>query len=171
MDRRRAGLDVRLHDLERVERAPEARLGIGDDRRQPVPPVAALGVRDLVGAQERVVDALRERRPRARGVKALVGVRPADEVRVRGDLPAREVDRLEPRLDHLHRLPARQRAERRDPLALREQGAKPLCAEPRERVLDADRAAQALDVLLGVRAGRLVHRVPFLDPVSACSGS
>ena len=33
---RGAGLDHRLHQLERVERAAEAGLGVGDDRREPV---------------------------------------------------------------------------------------------------------------------------------------
>ena len=32
----RARLDHRLHQLERVERAAEAGLGVGDDRREPV---------------------------------------------------------------------------------------------------------------------------------------
>ena len=54
VDGRGARLDVRLHDLERVQRAAEAGLGVGDDRREPVRLVVALGVRDLVGAQQRV---------------------------------------------------------------------------------------------------------------------
>ena len=33
---RRAGFDHRLHDLERVERAAETGLGVGDDRREVV---------------------------------------------------------------------------------------------------------------------------------------
>ena len=172
VDGRGAGLDVRLHDLERVERAAEARLGVGDDRREPVRLVVALGVRDLIRAQERVVDAPRERRARVRGVEALVGVRAADEVRVRGDLPAREVDRLETRLHHLHGLAAGQRAEGGDPLALGEQRAEPLGSEPRERVLDAHRAAQALDVLGGVRAGDDIgHLESLSDPILQCLGS
>ena len=36
VDGRGAGLDVRLHDLERVQRAAEPGLGVGDDRREPV---------------------------------------------------------------------------------------------------------------------------------------
>jgi hypothetical protein len=54
---RGAGLDHRLHQLVGVERAAEAGLGVGHDRRQPVAPSLALGVLDLVGAQQRLVDA------------------------------------------------------------------------------------------------------------------
>ena len=62
-----AGLDHRLHQLEGVERPAEAGLGVGDDRREPVAAGAvALGVLDLVGAQERVVDAAHERRDAVR---------------------------------------------------------------------------------------------------------
>ena len=53
---RGARLDHRLHQLERVERAAEARFGIGDDRREPVALVALpSAVVDLVGAQERLL--------------------------------------------------------------------------------------------------------------------
>ena len=162
MDGRGTRLDVRLHDLERVQRPAEAGLGVGDDRREPVPLVVALGVRDLVRAEQRVRDAPRERRPRVRGVEALVGIRAADEVRVRGHLPARQVDRLEARPHHLHRLTAGHRAECGNPVTRVQQVTEPLGAEPRERVLDPHRAAQALDVLGAVRAGDDVgHARPF----------
>ena len=98
---------------------------------------------------------------------------PPDEVRVGGDLPAGEVDRVEARLHHLHRLAARHRAERRDPLALGEQRPEARCAEPRERVLDVHRAAQPVDV--GGRVGAMdgvghvlasfrIQYPVFLDP-------
>ena len=92
-----AGLDHRLHQLEGVQRAAEAGLGVGDDRREPVGAVAALRVLDLVGAQQRVVDPADERRHAVGRVEALVGVGLAGEVRVRRDLPAGEVDRLQAR--------------------------------------------------------------------------
>ncbi len=50
MNARGAGLDIGLHDLEAVERAAEAGLGIGDDRREPVALRAAFEMLDLVGA-------------------------------------------------------------------------------------------------------------------------
>ena len=167
VDCRRAGLDERLHDLVGVERAAEPGLGVGDDRGEPVDGVVALGVRDLVGPQERAVDALHERGRAVGGVEALVGVRVAREVRVRCDLPAGEVDRLEAGLDHLHGLAARHRTERRHPLVLGEQPREPLRAEAGERVLDRDRAAQTLDI--GLAVGTLdgvcrAHAVPPLDP-------
>src|SRR5690606_4129984 len=49
-----AGLDHALHQLERVEHPAEAGLGIGHDRLQEVDIVLALGVLDLVGAQQGV---------------------------------------------------------------------------------------------------------------------
>ena len=109
-----AGLDERLHELERVQRPAEAGLGVGDDRREPVRAVLPLGGVDLVGAEERAVEALHERRGAVRRVEALVGVRVTGEVRVGRDLPAREVDRLQAGLDHLHGLRAGHRAERGD---------------------------------------------------------
>ena len=174
VDARGAGLDVRLHQLEGVERAAEARLRVRDDRREPVGRVVALRVRDLVGAQERRVDPPRERRAGVGGVEALVRVRAAGEVRVRRDLPAREVDRLEAGLDHLHGLTARHRAERGHPLAVLEERPQPLRAEARQRVLDPDRAPQALDVGLGVGAGhgrRLSHEAVLSDPRMTMLGS
>ena len=46
-----AGLDHRLHELERVQRAAEAGLGVRDDGREPVRAAHALGSVDLVGAR------------------------------------------------------------------------------------------------------------------------
>ena len=70
-----ARLDHRPHQLEGVERPAEAGLGVGDDRRQPVAAGAvALGVLDLVGAQERLVEPAHERRGAVRRVEALVRV-------------------------------------------------------------------------------------------------
>ncbi len=49
-----AGVDHRLHQLERVEHAPEAGFGIGHDRREVVDFAAALHLLDLIGAGQRV---------------------------------------------------------------------------------------------------------------------
>jgi hypothetical protein len=63
-----AGLDHRLHQLEGVERAAEAGLGVGHDGARTsaclAPPSAVL---DLVGALQRVVDALDHGRHRVGG--------------------------------------------------------------------------------------------------------
>ena len=152
VDRSCAGLDVGLHDLERVQRPAETGLRVGDDRREPVRLAVALRVADLVGAEQRVRDPPGESGARVRRIEALVRIGAADEVGVCRNLPAREVDRLEARLHHLHRLAARHGAEGRDPLALGEEHAEPLGAEARERVLDPHRAAQTLDVVGGVGA-------------------
>jgi hypothetical protein len=110
----RARLDHRLHQFERVERPAEAGLRVGDDRRQPVCAVPALGVLDLVSAQQGVVQAPDERGRRVGRIQALVGVRVPGQVGVGGDLPAGQVDRLQAGLNHLHGLSARHRAQRRD---------------------------------------------------------
>ena len=49
-----ARFDHRLHQLVGVERAAEAGLGVGHDRREPVALALALGVLDLIGAEERL---------------------------------------------------------------------------------------------------------------------
>jgi hypothetical protein len=92
-----ARLDIGLHDLEAVERAPEAGLGVGDDGSEPVPVRAALGVLDLVGALQRLVDAAAQFRPGIGRVERLVGIHGAGGVGVGGDLPAGQVDGLEAR--------------------------------------------------------------------------
>ena len=147
-----AGLDHRPHQLEGVQRPAEAGFGVGDDRRQPVTAGAvALGVLDLVGAQERLVQPAHERRGAVRRVQALIRVGLARQVRVRGDLPAGEVDRLEPRLDHLHRLAAGHRAERCHVGLLVQELPQALGAQSGEGVLHADRSTETLDVVVRVR--------------------
>ena len=84
-----AGLDEGLHQLEGVQRPAEARLGVRDDRGEPVAAVGALGGLDLVGAPQRVVQATNERRRARRRIEALIGIDLLGEVRVRRDLPAR----------------------------------------------------------------------------------
>ena len=151
VDARGARLDHRLHQLERVERPAEAGLRVGDDRREPVRPVPLLREVDLVGAQQRVVEALDERRDAVDRIEALVGIRRAGEVRVGRDLPAGEVDRLEAGAHHLHGLAAGQRAERANGLLALEQLPQPLGAEFRERVLGDDGTAEPDDLLGRVR--------------------
>ncbi len=114
VDARRARLDHRLHQLEAVQRPAEARLGVGDDGGEPIGVVAALGVGNLVGALQRLVDLADDFGDAVGGVEALVGVHLAGEVRVRRHLPAAEVDGLESGLDLLHGLVASQCAQRGD---------------------------------------------------------
>ena len=114
MDAGRAGLDIGLHDLEAVEGPAEAGFGVGDDRREPVALRAALAMLDLVGALQRPVDPPAQLGPGIGRIERLVGIHGAGGVGVGGDLPAREIDRLEAGADHLHRLVAGDRAQRVD---------------------------------------------------------
>ncbi len=149
----RAGGDHRGHQLVRVERATEAGLGVGDDRGQPVVRGRrALGGGDLVGAQQRVVDAAHDGRHRVGRVEALVRVGLPGEVGVGRHLPAGQVDRLQAGPHHLDGLVAGQRAERVDVVLLVQQRPEPLRAPAGQRVLLLDRAAQAYDVVRAVGA-------------------
>ncbi len=60
MHARRSGLDIGLHDLETVQGTAETRFRIGDDGEEIVARYSALGIFDLVGAAEGVVDATRK---------------------------------------------------------------------------------------------------------------
>jgi hypothetical protein len=68
--------------------------------------------RDLVRAQQRVVDAAHDRRHRIRRIQGLVRVHLTREVGIARDLPAGEVDRLESGTHLLHRLVAGQCTQR-----------------------------------------------------------
>src|SRR5512134_2284627 len=149
---RGAGFDHRLHQLEGVEHAAEPRFGVGDDRREPVDVPVGLHGLDLVRAQQRIVDASDYRGHRGDGVQRLVWIHLERVVRVRRDLPAREIDRRNSRAHLLHRLVARERAERVDVWPLVHELPQLLCAEPCERVLDLYAAAQANDILSAVAA-------------------
>jgi len=161
---RGAGLDHALHELVGVEGAAEAGLGVGHDGREPVGGLLAVDVVDLVGALQRLVDALDERRDAVGGVQALVGVDVAGEVGVGGGLPSADVDRLEAGADLLHGLVAGDGAERGHERLAAHQLPEALGAEARQRVFDLHRAAQADDVLGGVGASD-TRPAGVLEPV------
>jgi len=71
-------------------------------------------VRDLIGALQSLIDPSDYGRDAVRRIKAFVRIHLADEIRVRCDLPATDVDRFQSRLHLLHRLIAGERAERID---------------------------------------------------------
>ncbi len=152
MDTRRARIDHRLHQLERVQHAAEAGLGIGDDRREEIDVALAFHVLDLVGAHQRVVDPAHDLRHRVDRIERLVRIHLAGDVGVGGDLPARKVDRLQAGLHLLQRLVAGHRAERVHERLVVHQLPQLLRAAARERVLDVNRSAQAHDVLRRVAA-------------------
>ena len=153
----RTGGDHRLHQLVGVQHAAEAGLGVGHDRRQPVRAVAPVGIAlrpaDLVGAQQRVVDPAHQLRHRVGRVEALVRIGVPGVVGVGGHLPTRDVDRLEPGPHLLHRLATGHRPERGHVVLLLQQSPQPLRAEPGQRVLLLDTAAQPEYVVGGVGAG------------------
>src|SRR5262249_57542151 len=67
-----ARFDVGLHDLMRVKRPAEARLGVGDDRSEPMMARAAFGMLDLVGQAQCLIDAPAEIWSGIGGCKALM---------------------------------------------------------------------------------------------------
>ena len=91
-------------------------------------------------------------RHRVDRIQRLVRIHLAGDVRVGGDLPAGQVDRLQAGLHLLHRLVAGHRAQRVDERLVVHQLPQLLGAAARERVLDVDRAAQAHDVFRRVAA-------------------
>ena len=101
-------------------------------------------------------------------VEALVRVGLPGQVGVGGDLPAGQVDRLEPGPDLLHRLVAGQRAERVHVVLGVQQVPQPLGAQPGQRVLLLHRAAQPDHVLGGVGALDAAQR-GFVVPLARCS--
>src|SRR6516162_2868114 len=173
---RDTGGDHGLLQLVDVERATEAGLAVGDDRRQPVlhRPVA-LDLGDLVGALQRVVDPADHLRHRVGRVQALVGVGVAGEVGVTGDLPARQVDGLEARAHLLDGLVAGQGAECVDPLQVVQLFPQHLRAAAGQGVLLDNAALQGDDVLGGVGTGDVLPArigVPILlDLLGALRGA
>ena len=155
MHARGPGLDHGLGEFKDVERPAETGLGVGDDGGEPVRPVlpvAAFLVVNLVGALECLVDAPDHGRDTVGRIQALVGIHLPGEVRVRGDLPAGEVDGLQPGPDLLDGLVAGQGAEGVDVILDVEQLPQALGAHPGQGVCDLDRTAQAVHVGQRVRA-------------------
>ena len=108
----RAGFDHRFDQFENIERPAETGFRIGHDWNEPIDFVFAFGVRDLVGALQRLVDPLDHRRNAVRRIKTLIGIHVSGEIRVGRDLPAAEINRFQSRFHLLHRLVAGERAER-----------------------------------------------------------
>ncbi|MNX81846.1 hypothetical protein D3C86_1135490 [compost metagenome] len=151
---RRTRLDEGLHDFESVERPAETGLRIGNDRREPGIDRKALALRrlDLVGALQGAVDALCKLRRRIGGIKRLVRIHGRRRIGIRRNLPAREIDRLQPGANHLHGLVAGKRAERIDEIFLVDQLPQPVRAHFGQRMADFDGAAQPLHIRGGVSA-------------------
>src|SRR5690606_190328 len=148
------GRDHGLLQLVDVERATEAGLTVGDDRGQPVlDRGVALDLGDLVGAQQRVVDAAHDLRHRVGRVQRLVRVGVAGQVRVAGDLPTGQVDGLQAGADLLHGLVTGEGAERVDVVLVVDEIPQDLGTAASEGGFLDDVALQLGDLLGGVVAG------------------
>ncbi len=165
-----ARLDHRLHQLEDIQRAAKASLGVGHDRREPVGLAVPLGMVDLVGALQRLVDALDNGRHAIRRIEALIRIHLAREVSVRGHLPATEVDRLQARLDLLHRLIARQRAQRRDIRLRVEEIPEAVRAQSRQGMLDDDGTTQTHHIFRAIGTSDTLPTGIFLPAFRQSSG-
>ena len=112
-----------LGQLEGIEDAAKASLGVGNNRQEVVNPALvfgahALGPLNFIGADEGVVNPLDHGRNRINRIQRLVGVHGRRGVGVGGNLPAGEVDGFDARLGLLHRLTAGQGAEAADGLII-----------------------------------------------------
>ncbi len=137
-----------------VQRATEAGFCVGDDRGQPVGDGGvALDLGDLVGAQQRVVDAADDGRHRVGRVQRLVRVGVAGQVRVTGDLPTGQVDGLQAGADLLNRLVTGKGAEGVDVVLVVDEVPEDLRAAAGEGGLFDDSALQLRHLLSGVVAG------------------
>jgi len=114
MHARSAGLDHGFGELVHVERTAESRFHVGHDRREPVGCGVALEVIDLIGAGEGVIDAAHDIGHAIGRIQTLIGIHLPRAVCIGGDLPAAQVNRLEPGFDGLHRLISGQTPKRRD---------------------------------------------------------
>jgi hypothetical protein len=149
-----------LHQFEGVQHAAEAGFRIGHDGQEVVDEflvarIDAARPLDFVGTLEGIVDAADHGRHRVVGIQRLVRIHGLRGVAVGGDLPARQIDRLEAGLGLLHRLSGGDGAEGIDVTLLRAaiDGSPQLFrAALGQRVVDGEGAAQADDVVGAVTA-------------------
>ncbi len=147
-----AGLDHHFHQLKSVQSAAESGFRIGDDRRHKVHPVFTVEVMDLIRAHQGIVNSPNHVRHTVHGIQALVGIHVSRVIRVGRNLPAAEVDGLQPGLYLLHGLIAGERAERRHIVFMMQQPPQSLRTQASQRVLNLEGAAQLLHLLAAVRA-------------------
>ena len=90
------GFNHRLRQFKNVERTTKTGLGIRNNGRKPINLIPALGVLDLVRALQSLIDPLHHRRDAVGGIQTLIGIHLSSEVRIRGNLPATDVDGFQP---------------------------------------------------------------------------
>ncbi len=169
MDARSPGLDHGLHQLEGVQHAAEAGLGVGHDRGVPLGHLVAdpREPRDLVRPLEGLVDAIDQRGNAVGRIEALVGIGLVGGVHVGGDLPTADVDRLQPGLDLLHGLGPGLGPQGADVGLGVQETPEPLRPQVGQRVLHLDAAAEANHVGRRIRPMIPSHR--GLVPQSSCN--
>ena len=169
MDRRRAGLDQRLRQLEGVQYAAKSGFRIGHQGHYPLDTVAALGMMDLIGAHQSLVDAPHHLRHAVGRIQALVGIDLARQIVVGRHLPAADIDGLQASLDLLYGLVAGHGSQRRDIRAGLYQIPQAFGPHASQRVFNVDRAAQARYVFRFVGA---LHTFParIVMPLELQSG-
>ena len=153
-----ARLDKGLHDLEAVQGAAETGLRIRHDGGEPVALGAPLRMLDLVCALKRAVDAPTKLGGGVRRIQGLVRIHGARRIGVGRHLPARQIDGLQARPDHLHGLVSGHGAQCIDEGFGVQQLPQAVCAALRQSVGDRNRAAKPQHVL---------GRIWPLDPVEA----
>jgi hypothetical protein len=147
------GLDHLLHEFESVQRAAEAGFRIGNDRSKPVGALLA-PVEDLnlIGPTQRVVDAFDHRRHTVGRIKTLVGIHFTRQVGVGCNLPAAQIDRLQPGFDLLNGLIACKRPQGGNIALLVQKIPEAFGADPGKGVLDVQIAPQFENLFNRVRA-------------------
>ena len=153
--------DHQLHELVGIEHAAESRLCVRDQRYIPIDRMVAVHVVDLIGAPQRVLNAHQQIRHAVGWIETLVGIHGQRTIRVRRDLPAADVDRLETGPHLLDRLIARDGGQHRDVGLFAHELPEAGRAVGRERVLNRQRAAQAVDIF-----GRVAARDPLPAPIA-----
>ena len=112
VNRGRTRFDHCFGQFKSIERATEPGFAIGDYRREPINVVLAFHVLNLIGADERVINAANQFGRGIHGIETLIGVHLSRRVRVPRDLPAAHVNGFQSRLRLLNGLVSGQRAER-----------------------------------------------------------
>src|SRR5918992_655916 len=143
MHTRCAGLDHVFHQLKGVQYAAKTRLRIRHDGQKPIDAVVAFGVMDLIGADQGIVDPADHRGYAVDWIKRLIGIHGKGAIGIGRDLPAAQIDRLEPGLGLLHRLIAGQRAQGANEILAMNEPPQLLCTPLGQGIFDWHRPAQA----------------------------
>jgi hypothetical protein len=149
----RTSLDHGLHQFKCVQSATEPGFGIGNQRGKPVNTILTLGVVDLVGPHQSLVNAAAQIGHAVGGIETLVGIHLAGVIGVGGNLPATHVDGLQTSFHLLDRLVAGHCAQRRNIAFALQEGPQALGAHPGQCVFHVDGSAQPLYILNAIGSG------------------